>query len=218
MSLPIPIATMAGTIMDKDPVISPTMIMIASGAREMLPKQAIIPTITYGAGSLPRLGTTGSSSRHTDAPRVSGQAVAFTGQLPGVFDRAINLEFDDRALAGCSDAATGGGDAVLEGHEQVTPDAGEIIGAVPAVAGTGKNGVSSQRFRRGTRVNIARARSDRGTGRDHHRQGHGRNSDSRGDRCAAACDLYRHADPLRRDDRATGHHGDTPLHHRQRVK
>ena len=51
------------------PVISATMIMTASGAREMLPKQHIIPTMTYGAGSLPRLGTIGSSSRQTEAPR-----------------------------------------------------------------------------------------------------------------------------------------------------
>ena len=53
---------------DSVPVISATMSITASGAREMLPKQAIIPTMTYGAGSWPRLGTIGSSRRQTAAP------------------------------------------------------------------------------------------------------------------------------------------------------
>ena len=34
----------------------------------MLPKHDIIPTMTYGAGSWPRLGTTGSNRRQTAAP------------------------------------------------------------------------------------------------------------------------------------------------------
>ena len=37
---------MAGTSMERLPVISATMSMIASGAREMPPKQHIMPMIT----------------------------------------------------------------------------------------------------------------------------------------------------------------------------
>ncbi len=68
MSVARPTASIAGTISESVPVISATINITASGAREMLPKQAIMPTITYGAGSWPRLGTTGSSRRQTAAP------------------------------------------------------------------------------------------------------------------------------------------------------
>ena len=43
---------MAGTISESVPVISATISMTASGAREMLPKQAIIPTMTNGRGAV----------------------------------------------------------------------------------------------------------------------------------------------------------------------
>ena len=41
-----PTATMAGARIDRLPVISATISITASGAREMLPKQHIMPTIT----------------------------------------------------------------------------------------------------------------------------------------------------------------------------
>src|ERR1700677_3736281 len=50
------------------PVLSATISIIASGARAMLPKQHIIPTITYGVGSSPIHGNAGSNSRQTAAP------------------------------------------------------------------------------------------------------------------------------------------------------
>ena len=63
-----PTAIMAGARIERLPVISATISMTASGAREMPPKQHIIPTITYGAGLWPMEGTTGSKSRQTEAP------------------------------------------------------------------------------------------------------------------------------------------------------
>jgi hypothetical protein len=42
----MPTAIMAGVRMDRLPVISATINMTAKGAREMPPKQLIIPTIT----------------------------------------------------------------------------------------------------------------------------------------------------------------------------
>ena len=42
----MPTAIMAGVRMDRLPVISATMSMTANGAREMPPKQLIMPTIT----------------------------------------------------------------------------------------------------------------------------------------------------------------------------
>ena len=46
MSHEMPTATMAGVMMDRLPVISATISMTARGAREMPPKQLIMPTIT----------------------------------------------------------------------------------------------------------------------------------------------------------------------------
>ena len=68
ISVASPTATIAGTMRVSVPVISATISMTASGAREMLPKHDIIPTMTYGAGSWPRLGTMGSNRRQTAAP------------------------------------------------------------------------------------------------------------------------------------------------------
>jgi hypothetical protein len=59
---------MAGASSCRLPVISATISITAIGACAMLPKQAIIPTTTNGAGVL---GTPGrsASSRHAPAPR-----------------------------------------------------------------------------------------------------------------------------------------------------
>jgi len=65
----IPTAIMAGATTSRDPVISATIKMTAIGAREMLPKQAIMPTITKVAGSWGMPGAKGSSRRQTPAPR-----------------------------------------------------------------------------------------------------------------------------------------------------
>ena len=63
-----PTASMAGARIETLPVISATINITASGAREILPKQHIMPTITYGAGLWPMEGTIGSNRRHTAAP------------------------------------------------------------------------------------------------------------------------------------------------------
>ena len=68
MSVATPTAISAGARTSMDPVISATINITAMGAREMLPKQAIIPTITKAAGSWGMPGAKGSSSRQTPAP------------------------------------------------------------------------------------------------------------------------------------------------------
>ncbi len=61
-------ATNAGARTWRLPVISATMIMTASGAREMPPKTAIMPTTTYGAGVWPTPGAKGSKSLQNASP------------------------------------------------------------------------------------------------------------------------------------------------------
>ena len=64
----MPTASMAGGIASKEAVIDATKSITASGAREMLPKHAIIPTITKIVGLCGIHGANGSSTRQTAAP------------------------------------------------------------------------------------------------------------------------------------------------------
>src|ERR1700722_15173660 len=58
----MPTEMMAPGTTENEPVISATMIMIASGARATLPKQAIIPTTTKIPGSCGTPGTPAGSA------------------------------------------------------------------------------------------------------------------------------------------------------------
>ena len=68
MSIATPTETIAGGSMPRSPVISATMSITARGAWAMLPKRAIMPTITNGAGSTGMSGATGASRRQMPAP------------------------------------------------------------------------------------------------------------------------------------------------------
>ena len=68
MSVAMPTATIAGAISERFPVISATMIIVAMGMCPMLPKLAIMPTMTNGAGLSGTPGAKCSSRRQTAAP------------------------------------------------------------------------------------------------------------------------------------------------------
>jgi len=63
-----PTASIAGASAVSEPVISATINITASGARQIDPKVAIIPTMTKGAGLCGTAGAIGSSTRQTAAP------------------------------------------------------------------------------------------------------------------------------------------------------
>ena len=68
MSVARPMASIAGASMARLSVISATMSITASGARAVLPKSAIIATMTNGEGSVGTPGAIGSRSRQIPAP------------------------------------------------------------------------------------------------------------------------------------------------------
>jgi len=90
-----PTAIIAGAKIERLPVISATISMTANGAREMLPKQHIMPTITKGAGLCPIEGR-------------SARTVARRGADEGTDDHARS---EDATGPSRTDGEPGGHDA-----------------------------------------------------------------------------------------------------------